>query len=108
MVEPASEIHGVADLTEKEQNLVRRPAHSEAAAHHQRRDGRVAAGLLCYRRTRRIHLKQRFDCTSWPIFFPNTIRYDTRCYFNMRSKADISQLNLPRGTDNQKVQKQKN
>jgi len=27
-------------------------------------------------------------------------RYDTRCYFNMRSKADISQLNLPHGTDN--------
>ena len=24
----------------------------------------------------------------------NTIRYDTRCYFNMRSKADISQFNL--------------
>ena len=28
------------------------------------------------------------------------LRYDTRCYFNMRSKADISQLNLPHGTDN--------
>jgi len=26
-----------------------------------------------------------------------TIRYDTRCYFNVRSKADISQLNLPQG-----------
>ena len=31
---------------------------------------------------------------------PNTIRYDTRCYFNVRSKADISQLNLAHGTDN--------
>ena len=30
----------------------------------------------------------------------STIRYDTRCYFNVRSKADISQLNLPHGTDN--------
>ena len=29
-----------------------------------------------------------------------TIRYDTRCYFNARSKADTSQLNLPHGTDN--------
>ena len=28
----------------------------------------------------------------------DTIRYDTRCYFNARSKADISQLNLPHGT----------
>ena len=26
------------------------------------------------------------------------IRYDTRCYFNVRSKADISQLSLPHGT----------
>jgi len=24
-----------------------------------------------------------------------TIRYNTRCYFNVRSKADMSQLNLP-------------
>jgi len=30
--------------------------------------------------------------------WPDTIRYDTRCYFNVRSKADISQLNLPHGT----------
>jgi len=30
----------------------------------------------------------------------DTIRYDTRCYFNVHSKADISQLNLPHGTDN--------
>jgi len=28
------------------------------------------------------------------------IRYDTIRYFNVRSKADISQLNLPHGTDN--------
>ena len=30
----------------------------------------------------------------------DTIRHDTRCYFNVRSKADMSQLNLPHGTDN--------
>jgi len=30
----------------------------------------------------------------------DTIRYDTRCYFNVRSKADISRLNLPHGNDN--------
>ena len=35
---------------------------------------------------------------SCPTVF--TIRYDTRCYFNVRSNADISQLNLPHGTDN--------
>ena len=27
-------------------------------------------------------------------------RYDTRCYFTVRSKPDMSQLNLPHGTDN--------
>jgi len=29
-----------------------------------------------------------------------SIRYDTRCYFNVRSKANMRQLNLPHGTDN--------
>jgi len=32
----------------------------------------------------------------------DTIRYDTRCYFNVRSKADISQLNLPHGPTTKK------
>ena len=36
--------------------------------------------------------------TNWTEL--NWVRYDTRCYFNVRSKADISQLNLPHGTDN--------
>ena len=30
----------------------------------------------------------------------DTIRYDTRCCFNVRSKADMSQLNPQHGTDN--------
>jgi len=30
-------------------------------------------------------------------------RYDTRCYFNVRSKADISQLNLSHGKQSMKV-----
>ena len=25
------------------------------------------------------------------------VKYDTRCYFNVHSKADVSQLNLPHG-----------
>ena len=29
-----------------------------------------------------------------------TIRCDTRCYFNVRSKADMNRLNLPHGDDN--------
>jgi len=36
-----------------------------------------------------------------------TIRYDVRCYFNVRSKADISQLNLSHGTKNEKVEEKK-
>ena len=52
-------------------------------------------------------LRQSYDCltimpkvtidlrrTSNLLNIPR-IRYDTRCYFNVRSKADISQLNLP-------------
>ena len=35
-------------------------------------------------------------CTRYTI----GLQYDTRCYFNMRSKADMSQLNLPHGNDN--------
>jgi len=30
----------------------------------------------------------------------DTIRYDTRRYFNVRTKANMSQLNLPHGNDN--------
>jgi len=37
-------------------------------------------------------------CVAWIVGF--TIRYDTRCYFNVCSKANMSQLNLPHGTDN--------
>ena len=29
----------------------------------------------------------------------DTMRYDTRYYFNERSKADMSQLNLPHGSE---------
>ena len=33
--------------------------------------------------------------------------YDTRCYFNVRSKADMSQLNIHHRTSNYKLEKQK-
>ena len=43
------------------------------------------------------------SCSLMPhIHLTIMIRYDTRCYFNVRSKADISQLNLPHGTGNKK------
>ena len=34
------------------------------------------------------------------VHFLDTIRYNTRCYFNVRSKADMSRLNLPHENDN--------
>jgi len=45
-------------------------------------------------------LTQKLTTTKVSMVNFVTIRYDTRCYFNVRSKADISQLNLPHGTDN--------
>ena len=37
----------------------------------------------------------------------DTLRYDTRCYLNVRSKADMSQLNLPHGNNNQMCKTEK-
>ena len=34
------------------------------------------------------------------VVAPAVQRPPQRCYFNVRSKADIGQLNLPHGTDN--------
>jgi len=49
----------------------------------------------------RLHVAQTFHLTILNMQkFYDTIRYDTRCHFKVRSKADISQLNLPHGTDN--------
>ena len=53
----------------------------------------ASLSLICLERGADLHMAQR-------IPLPLTIRYDTRCYFNMRSKADISRLNLPHGNDN--------
>jgi len=35
------------------------------------------------------------------------MRYDTRCYFYVSSKADVNQLNLTHGTIIKKVEKRK-
>jgi len=37
---------------------------------------------------------------SWLKKSDHGLRYDTRCYFNVRSKADMSQLNLPHRNNN--------
>ena len=51
----------------------------------------------------KIRFWSRFVWCQWIIWrktLYDTIRYDTRCYFNVRSKANMSQLNLPHGTNN--------
>ena len=56
---------------------------------------RHSARRRCFLR----HLLVCFCLRFWTE--QTTIRYDTRCYFNLRSKADMSpQLNLPHGTNN--------
>jgi len=44
--------------------------------------------------------KHPFSPTKFQDLEKVMIRYDTRCYFDVRSKADMSQLNLPHGIDN--------
>ena len=43
---------------------------------------------------------QKLAETDLLVIRYDTIRYDTRCYFNVHSKADMSQLNLAHGTNN--------
>ena len=50
---------------------------------------------LCRRRCRRGVV----GTARWRRAVTQLARYDTRCYFNVRSKADISQLSLPHGTE---------
>jgi len=50
--------------------------------------------------TDRYIITATHDFVGYPVH--KQIRYDTRCYFNVRSKADISQLNLPHGPTNKR------
>jgi len=50
-----------------------------------------------------VHRIRLFRSCQTQLTRYDTIRYDTRCYFNVRSKANMSQFNLPHGTDNKKV-----
>ena len=57
---------------------------------------------ICDETWRSVSLLNTFE-VSFELFRVKEInrkRYDTRCYFNVRSKADMSQLNLPHGNDN--------
>jgi len=43
----------------------------------------------------------------YSIQLQNPIRYDTRCYFNVRSKADMSEIDLLHGNQQLKSGEQK-
>jgi len=47
-----------------------------------------------------FEIRERIDRHADRNTSQDTIRYDTRCYFNVRSKADMSQLNLQHATSN--------
>jgi len=71
---------------------VRRRVHARAAAVV---DVAEMIGVEQRTRHRRRPVHVHGGCVAY-----DTIRYDTRCYFNVRSKADISRLNLPHRNDN--------
>jgi len=47
-----------------------------------------------------MHCVVYYNFRNTFVPYGHTIRYDTRCYFNVRSKANMSRLNIPHGTDN--------
>jgi len=53
----------------------------------------VCHAVACF--FKRTEREQCIEMVHLRCFFYDTIRYDTRCYFNVRSKANMSQLNLP-------------
>jgi len=64
-------------------------------------NSRVTPGLLTTRRLRSVCVCLCvYVCVCVMENLQRYIRYDTRCYFNVRSKAHTSQFNLPHGTDN--------
>jgi len=65
VIEPTSEVDAVAGKTEKEENLIRRPANDESAADHQRRHDSVASGLAYCRILRGIYLQKTEQISHW-------------------------------------------
>ena len=63
-------------------------------------DGQVHRQRLCKRRRYRMMLGPELKERASEAFSSLVrTRYDTRCYFNGQSKADMSKLDLPHGTN---------
>ena len=72
-------------------------ARRPGGAHHDGDRGRQAGRQP--ESSRRPHSAKPTSQSSSHCFHPrDATRHDTKCYFNVRSKADMSQLNLPHGT----------
>jgi len=71
-----------------------RSADSGHATTARRNELHCMAGIMCW--FWRPNDVERRHC----MHAATTTRYDTRCYFNVRSKADMNRLNLPHGDDN--------
>ena len=105
-----------ADAEQEVDDEERRPAGDERGEHHPDHAHlltRTRAHTHTHTHTRAVWketafplwraMERRWKGITWnaeATIIIITIRYDTRCYFNLRSKADMSQLNLPHGNDN--------
>jgi len=63
--------------------------------HQQQQQQQLQPHLRVTQRSASRAANRRYCALAQP-----TMRYDARCYFNVRSKADMSQLNLSHGNDN--------
>jgi len=60
----------------------------------------IDAGQTMFKVPWKHRSKKNWSLRHSSVFLVSDMRYDMRCYFNMRPKADMSQRNLPHGTNN--------
>ena len=73
--------------------------HFKTVEHHQLGWNRLPpTELKLLQSTNRFRLLRQLETIFYSYLY-DTIRYDTRCHLNVRSKANIIQLNLLHGTN---------
>ena len=95
---PSSEHRDVQSASSSNSSRLRCPHFQSTHTHTHTHDGLSRRGRRIATSSVRLAMgKQTNARGAWSaadVASPHH-RYDTRCYFNVRSKADISQLNLP-------------